>query len=74
MNPRIVAWPFLFGVVLLGAASGCGPEQDESREALVYVGTGSGDPEEGIYPFSFDSTTGELRQLQGATPLLNPTF
>ncbi len=40
----------------------------------MYVETGSGDPDEGIYPFSFDSTSGELRQLQGPTSLLNPTF
>ncbi|WP_263788655.1 lactonase family protein [Salinibacter grassmerensis] len=69
-----VAILLLTGALFFLVVGGCQSEGDSSEAALVYVGTGSGNPSEGIYPFAFDSTSGELRQLQEATPLLNPTF
>lgn len=60
--------------LLLGSMAGCGSERAEPRGLWVYVGTGSGDPDEGIYTFQFDSTSGALRQAGEVTPLLNPTY
>ena len=40
----------------------------------VFVGTGTGDPGEGIYPFTFDAATGTLTPKGAVTPSLNPTY
>lgn len=66
--------PVALGVLLVGSMAGCGSEKTATGGLRVYVGTGSDDPEEGIYPFRFDSTNGELTQTHEVTPLLNPTY
>lgn len=73
---RSVLLPLLLVValILLGLASGCRSESAESDDPLVYVGTGTDNPDEGIYTFRFDSDSAALRQVQETTPLLNPTF
>lgn len=64
----------VLGLSLLGFAEGCTSEQADADASLVYVGTGSDNPDEGIYTFRFDSTSATLRRAQEVTPLLNPTF
>jgi 6-phosphogluconolactonase len=73
--------PFLLGLLLLAGTVGCSSGDDGSGDdgsspdgLRVYVGTGSGDPDEGIYTFRFDATAGTLTQTQDVAPLLNPTY
>lgn len=48
---------------------------DSPTTYLVYIGTGTNDPEEGIHALRFDAATGELHRAGGeVTPILNPTF
>lgn len=62
------------GLILLGMVGGGESEPADPGDPLVYVGTGTDNPDEGIYAFRFDSTSATLRQMQEGTPLLNPTF
>ena len=41
---------------------------------LVYVGTYTGGDSEGIYAFTFDSNTGELKPHGEVTKTVNPSF
>ena len=48
---------------------------DSTNSYLLYIGTGTDDPEEGIHALRFDATTGVLtRARESVVPLLNPTF
>ncbi len=73
---RSVLLPLLLvvGLILIGLASGCRSQSADPDDPLVYVGTGTDNPDEGIYTFRFDSTSASLRQAQETTSLLNPTF
>jgi 6-phosphogluconolactonase len=62
------------GFLLVVGMAGCGDGEPGPAGPRVYVGTGSGDPAEGIHAFRFDSTDGTLAQSQPVTPLLNPTY
>ena len=62
------------GFLLVVGMAGCGGGEPGPAGPRVYVGTGSGDPAEGIHAFRFDSTDGTLAQSQPVTPLLNPTY
>jgi len=64
----------LLGLLVIVGVGGCGGGDTASSGPRVYVGTGSGDPAEGIHTFRFDSTAGTLTQIQPVTPLLNPTY
>lgn len=73
---RSVLSPLLLviGLIFFGLAVGCRSEQAAPDDPLVYVGTGTDNPDEGIYTFRFDSTSATLQQKRKATSLLNPTF
>lgn len=65
----------IFGVLLVGSLIGCGSESAEGTDGRrVFVGTGSGDAEAGIYTFRFDETSGALTETGDVTPILNPTY
>ena len=63
-----------FGLMLIGSVSGCASEEAPSKGLRVYVGTGSDNPEDGIYTYRFNPDSGTLTRTQDVTPLLNPTF
>jgi len=71
---------FALAVALL---VGCGSQPEESAEApepetnadyLVYIGTGSSEPGQGIYVSKFDSSTGTLAEPELAAELKAPNF
>lgn len=64
----------VLGLLVTVGLGGCGGGDTTASGPRVYVGTGSGDPAEGIHTFRFDSTAGTLTQIQPVTPLLNPTY
>lgn len=59
-----------------GSDSGSSPSDSGAAAApyFVYVGTGTGDPAEGIHTLRFDPGSGALSRVGGVTPILNPTF
>jgi 6-phosphogluconolactonase len=71
---RLTPVRLALGLLLIVGVAGCGGGAPGPAGPRVYVGTGSGDPAEGIYAFRFDSTDGTLAQSQPVTPLLNPTY
>jgi 6-phosphogluconolactonase len=59
--------------IVLLLAGGCGsPDADSGRR--IYVGTGTGEAEDGIYTLRFDPETGRLSDRRRAARILNPTF
>ena len=62
--------------VLLLMAVGCATDDpaSDSDGHPVYVGTGTGEAEEGIYRFRFDPETGTLTQTGAVTATMNPTY
>mgnify|MGYP006436620059 CR=1 FL=1 len=70
-----VALVSLLLVVAL-AAGGC--TRDDAAPEVgthpVYVGTGTDDPEAGLYRFRFDPDTGALTQSGPVTATMNPTY
>jgi 6-phosphogluconolactonase len=81
---RICAWIARLAVLVLavafglgGSMAGCTAEESapETPEGMrVYVGTGSDDPEAGIYRFRFAPRTGALTPVGSVTPTMNPTY
>jgi len=60
-----------------GSMAGCTADEPapETTEGIqVYVGTGSDNPEAGIYRFRFAPRTGALTPVGSVTPTMNPTF
>ncbi len=71
----LLVLPLGLGLLLFGPLGGCSSgDQSEGASLRVYVGTGSGNPDDGVHTFAFDSTSGALSQTQPVTPLLNPTY
>ena len=61
---------FLVSILLIG---GC-KKIEPSKALTLFVGTYTENGSEGIYSYSFDSKTGELKNKKLAAPISNPSF
>lgn len=63
----------ILSVLVMGLV-GCSEKEEEKREFQLFVGTYTDGDSEGIYKFTFDTTTGKLTNKKLAAVLPNPSF
>lgn len=63
------------GLMVVAGLTSCQstPEED-STSYRIFVGTGTGEADEGIYTFRFDGSSGALTPVGDVTPIMNPSY